>query len=176
MAKALEDRGHSLAVTRPFQLRRYEAGNLPDPGQCPDAIIAVNDRADGVPHTRLALSNGASWDLFARTDEVKPTAALAVIPAQPQQDVTRLVQLAFADALPALQQQLKAAQIAPAQIGSDAGWQQGQKQLADAFLEMSDHVNRLLRENADLMASCDELKSRVEYLERHALARVETAA
>lgn len=169
MAKALEDRGHSLAVTRPFQLRRYDAGSLPDPGQCPDGVIVVNDRSDGVPRTRLALSNGASWDLFARTDEVKPTAALAVVSPQPQQDVTRLVQIAFADALPALQQQIKSAQIAPAQLTSDSGWQHGQKIMSDALVEMAEHVNRLLRENADLMA-------RVEYLERHALARVETAA
>jgi len=167
MAKALEDRGHSLAVTRPFQLRRYEADRLPDPGQCTDCVIVVNDRSDGQPRARLALSNGASWDVFARVDEIKPSSTAVAV--QPHYDLAPLVHAAVAEMLPSIQPpQLKVIQ-APAQLPSDSGWQHGQKVITDALVEMAEHVNRLLRENADLMA-------RVEYLERHALARVETAA
>lgn len=169
MAKALEDRGHSLAVTRPLQLRRYELGSLPDPGQCPDAIIVVNDRSDSVPRARLALSNGASWDLFACVNEpAQPSHAVAV--AQ-QFDLVPLVRAAVAEMLPSIQAPLRVVQpptIAHMPADSATEIKLAQKHIATAVLEVSEHVNRLMLENADLRA-------RIEYIERVALARVEAA-
>ena len=169
MAKALEDRGYSLAVTRPFQLRRYEIGSLPDPGQCSDAIIVVNDRSDGKPRARLALSNGASWDCFARVDELpQPLQGLA---AAQQFDLVPLVQAAVADMLPSLQAPLRVIHppaIAHMPDDSATEIRLAQKHIATAILEVSEHVNRLMLENADLRA-------RIEHIERVALARVEAA-
>jgi len=169
MAKALEDRGHSLAVTRPFQLRRYDAGSLPDPGQCTDAIIVLNDRSDGMPRARLALSNGASWDLFAYVNELaQPLQGLAVAE---QFDLVPLVRAAVAEMLPSIQAPLRVVQppaIAHMTADSATGIKDAQKHIAIAVLEVSEHVNRLLLENADLRA-------RIEYIERVALAKVEAA-
>jgi len=169
MAKWFDDRGHSVAITKPLQVRRYDAGSLPDPGQCTDAIIVVNDRSDGMPRARLALSNGASWDLFACVNEpAQPSHAVAV--AQ-QFDLVPLVRAAVAEMLPSIQAPLRVVQpSAIAHVPADgvSDIHQAQKHIAIAILEVSEHVNRLLLENADLRA-------RIEYIERVALARVEAA-
>ena len=170
MARALEDDGHCLRVTKPLQLKRWEAGNLPDPGQCTDCLLIVNDRSDGVPRTRLALSNGASWDLFARVDELaQPSQAVTV--AQ-HYDLAPLVHAAVAEMLPSLQaptvRVVQQPAIAHLPAENVAELQEGLKNCATSVLEIVEHVNRLLNENADLMA-------RVDYLERVALAKVEAA-
>lgn len=74
MHKPFRDDGHAVAAHKPLRLKRYDlASGLPDPGECVDALIVVNDRTDGVPRARLALSNGASWDFLAVLPDIPAT-------------------------------------------------------------------------------------------------------
>lgn len=162
MAKPIEDRGHKAEATKPLQIKRYEAGKLPDPGQCIDCIIVVNDRLDGQPRARLAMSNGAAWDHLAWMDDAK----VGVHSARPAAvDLMPMIREAVDAALPDRTQ-------APPRLVIESTAQQvthntddNSKLIADAMLEMSDHVTRMQRENADLMA-------RVEFLEKYAVAKV----
>ncbi len=165
MVKPIEDKGHLIEATRPLKIKRYELGRLPDPGQCVDCLIIINDRSDGTPRGRLAMSNGASWDHLAWLDELKPGTAVAVRPADI--DLQPMIQEAVRQALPAVVHQpplaLKVIQ-GPAQDTSEA-----YKAMAQAVLEMSEHVNRLQFESA-------ELRAEVEFLKRHAVAKVDVRA
>lgn len=96
MKRAIEDLGGVARVNRPLQIKRYEPGDMPDPGGCVDCLIVVNDRADGKPRGRLYVSNGGSWDPVAWLSETGlPTASV---------DVTALVRRAVSEALPAIVQ------------------------------------------------------------------------
>lgn len=170
MARALEDDGHLLRLTKPLRLVFYAPDRLPDAVQMAGCLIGVNDSRDGVPRHRLAMSNGASWDLFARVDDLaQPSQSLAV--AQ-QYDLAPLVHAAVAEMLPSLQAPtLRVVQppaIAHMPAEDVARLNEGQKHVASAILEITEHVNRLLLEN-------DELRARLEYVERVAVARVEAA-
>lgn len=102
MARVVDDHGHVGRATKPLGLRVYEPGNLPDPAQCAQSLIIVNDRSDGVPRARLALSNGASWDLLAFTTE--HVTGQSTHPGLPQitVDVRPMIERAVAERLPAL--------------------------------------------------------------------------
>ena len=67
--KALEVVGPALVARRPLRLQRFEAGRTPDPAECVDCLIIINDRNDGQPRAGLALSNGQSWDIIAYLDQ-----------------------------------------------------------------------------------------------------------
>ena len=151
MPKAIEDDGHRARATKPLALRRYEAGKLPDPGQCVDCAIIVNDRSDGVPRARLAISNGASWDFYVREDEIGTSKAVGVRPVE--RDITPMIQAAVDAALPALV-------TAPAVkvIQGPQSTPNDVKELAAAMLDISGHVNGLANEHADLRAELETLK------------------
>jgi hypothetical protein len=147
----------------------YAPDRLPDAVQMAGCLIGVNDSRGGTPRQRLALSNGASWDLFARVDELaQPSQGLAVAE---QFDIVPLVRAAVAEMLPSIQAPLRVIHppaIAHMPADSATEIKEAQRHIAIAVLEVSEHVNRLLLENADLRA-------RIEHIERVALARVEAA-
>lgn len=159
MAKPIEDEGHRARATKPLALKRYEEGKLPDPGQCVDCAIIVNDRSDGVPRARLAISNGASWDFYVREDEVGASTAVAVRPVE--RDLTPMIRAAVETALPAL---VSAPAVKVIQGPQSAP--EGIKELAAAMLDISGHVNVLANENADLRAEIEVLKSQVRAIEQ----------
>lgn len=153
MPKAIEHEGHRVAVPLPLALRRYEANKLPDPGQCVDCLIIVNDRSDGQPRARFAVSNGASWDFYVREDQAVSSQAVALRPAEI--DLTPMVRAAVEAALPALVSQpavkvIQGPQMSPNDLQA----------VAQGMLEMSEHVNKVLNENADLRARIEFLESR----------------
>ena len=166
---AIEDEGHLLRMNKPLRLIFYAPDRLPDAVQMAGCIIGVNDSRDGAPRQRLAMSNGASWDYVARVDELpQPSHGPAV--AQ-QFDLVPLVQAAVADMLPSFQAPLRVIHppaIAHMPADSATEIKLAQRHIATAVLEVSEHVNRLMLENADLRA-------RIEHIERVALARVEAA-
>ena len=77
MAKIITDDGDTAASSKPVRLPSFPPHSLPDPKACAGSIIIVND-----PRTpnklRLAMSNGSSWDQYARIDEVTAAAAGSV--------------------------------------------------------------------------------------------------
>jgi hypothetical protein len=167
--KPIEDCGAYIQIHKPVKPRFYTPDRLPDATQCAGCYIGVNDSRDGVPRVRYAISNGASWDYVARVDELpQPSQGPAV--AQ-QFDLVPLVQAAVADMLPSFQAPLRVIHppaIAHMPADSATEIKLAQRHIATAVLEVSDHVNILMRENADLRA-------RIEHIERVALARVEAA-
>ena len=152
MAKPIEDRGHLAEATKPLKPRVYQSDRRPDPVQCAGCLITVCDATDA--HSlHLEQSDGSRWRRLQFADEA--TQALTPVPTV---DVSALAREAVARAIAeAPQPQVKL--IAPAGDGDS----ESNRVFAAAMLEMSDHVNRLAQENADLMA-------RVDYIERHALA------
>lgn len=160
--KPLEDAGTALQVNKPLRLKRYEPNRLPDP-ETPDCLIIINDRHNGVPRGRLALSNGAAWDHVAWLDEIGAPretvdmmplvrqaveAAVAQLPAQEVRVVER-----HPNHPPALPQSV------PSEIGNQIGT------VARAAADMGADMLRLQQEIV-------ELKARLEFVERNALARV----
>lgn len=156
--KPIEDRGHALQLHKPIALKRYEPNKLPDPGQCVDCLIIVNDRKDGVPRGRLAVSNGASWDHVAWLDDIKAQPVAVQHAQHAQFDLVPLVRNAVAEMLPALPaREVKTIAAIPANEADTAA-------IAQALLEMSDAINRLLTKK-------HELEHRVAFLEANSLAR-----
>ena len=148
MARAIDDLGHLGRATKPLGLRVYEPGSLPDPMQCAGSLILINDRADGTPRPRLALSNGASWDLVALTTNS--------FPAIPQTiDLTPIIQRAVAEQLPAL------AQPAPMRIVSPPASSMQLEQLKSDNISLTG----LLIELTDRIAI---LEDRLMFVEAHA--------
>lgn len=170
--KPFFDEGHRVRATKPLALRRYQAGKLPDAAQCVDCLIIVNDQYDGVARGRLAISNGATWDHVAWIDDVGSGSALAVVP-QPRAevDLTPLVRAAVDAALPGLMppavkvvEHVRDQALPPAaELGK---LREDIRALAVANLEISEHLQRVIHENAELMA-------RIEYVEQNAIARAE---
>jgi len=88
MKKPIQDMGGHVACTKPFRLLRYEANRRPDPGECVDCLVIVNDRTDGRPRARLELSDGASWQPIAYLDEAAEAATeLVPVPLVPKPQV-----------------------------------------------------------------------------------------
>lgn len=160
--KPIEDRGHSLQVMKPLRLPRYEASKLPDPGQCVDALIVVNDRKDGVPRARLMLSNGASWDEVALSVSLEKQVTVSPI------DLTPIVRTAVAELLPsvAVTREVRTIPAPALTVQPSAVSQEDYKAIAAALLEMSDAITNLTRYNHDL-------QQRVAFLENNALARAQ---
>lgn len=152
MARVFEDGGTHAVVAKPLRLRRFEAGNLPDSGECVDCLIIVNDRRDGVPRGRLYLSNGASWDPVAYLGEGIPAASSTV-------DVVPLVQKAVAEAVAALPQPVQ--MLTPAPIP-----------LALPSPGPSRDVLALARRCEDLAAQVHVLAERIQFLEENAINEV----
>lgn len=163
MITRLQDRGHSLEAPVPLKLRRYEIARLPDPGQCVDALIIVNDRLDGIPRAKLALSNGASWDTLAVMSDVQPHAAV---------DVRPLVQKAVADAKAEWAQRMAAAQAAPPTlamapaVGADS----------DILMSVAAELARLRQDLDAAQAMLGEATARISTLETAAVATVQPGA
>jgi len=162
MARHIEDIGHATQATKPFKLRRYDVqGGLPDPGQCIDAMIVVNDKTKPSEPARLALSNGAGWDFYVREGQAQVTPL--VVQQMPQVDLSAMAREALTSALPEILSRQPKVLGLPQLANSSSD---DTRKIADALLELSEHVNRLLRENADLTA-------RLEFVERNALAKVD---
>jgi hypothetical protein len=146
MARVIDDLGHVARIGKPLALRTYEPGYLPDPAQCVDGLILVNDRSDGVPRKRLCLSNGASWDALAFVLDAR---------AGPV-DLTPVVRQIVTEALPGIvQPALEMRLVSPvaAPVPSVAA-------LADA------DKARLVDIVIDLTRRIEELEERLAFAER----------
>lgn len=155
--KPIEDRGNVAAATKPLRVRRYDAGHLPDPGECVDSLIAVNDRTRP-GSASLRFSDGSSW--------LDCTPGLAA--AAPQSmDVTLLVQQAVRDAVPAALAALPRP-VAPMALPAPAMEQRPDENatLARAMLELAELVN-------DLQRRLHAAEARIDQLERMSVSHVE---
>lgn len=153
MARVFEDGGTHAVVAKPLRLRRFEAGNLPDPGECVDCLIIVNDRRDGIPRGRLYLSNGASWDPVAYLGEGTQAASPAV-------DVVPLVHQAVAEAVAALPPPVQMLTPAP-------------MPLALPPPGSSREVLALVRRCEDMATEMRVLAERIQFLEENAINDVQ---
>lgn len=167
--KSVRDLGHIIEALKPLKLPRHEAGQLPDPGSHTDCLIIVNDRADGTPRARLALSNGASWDYFALVHELASTAQHV--------DVVPLVRQAVMDTLPALMQPQQAqALIAPARAVDHAplndarftAIDDNRREMADVMLEMAGTITDLMHRVHHLENNALDVQSQISTKERAA--------
>lgn len=164
MSRPIDDLGHAVAARRPLVLASYNPKRgLPDAAQCVNALIVVNDPADADPRPRLALSNGQSWDFYRRDGDAPPLAA-----APARLDLMPLIREAVAtlDWRPRLAVDQRPALPAPPDGGER--YQDDLRTLAQALAEMAGHVTALQDE-------CADLRARLEFVERHALARVAAA-
>jgi hypothetical protein len=146
MARVIDDLGHVGRAGKPLALRTYEPGFLPDPAQCVDALILVNDRSDGVPRKRLCLSNGASWDALAFVLDGRGGSV----------DLTPVVRQIVTEALPGIvQPALEMRVVSPAPRPATAA-----VALADA------DKARLVDIVIDLTRRIEELEERLAFAER----------
>lgn len=100
MPRVIEDGGSVATILKPLRIPVYEPGRLPDPATCVNSVIMINDRRDGNPRPSLAVSNGASWDIYARVDQAQQVTQIVQTPTTVE--VTPLVVAAVRDMLPAL--------------------------------------------------------------------------
>jgi len=170
--RPVDDAGHMVVANKPLRLgqRVYAPDKLPCPVQCAGCVILVNDRHDS-RRLRMALSDGSAWVFFVREGET-PRQDVVARPADI--DLTPMVRAAVEAALPAmLPRPVKVVEQIrhdPLPIGGESPQlREGVKALAAANLEISEHLNRVLTECADLM-------ERVAYLEQNALAKAEIKA
>lgn len=162
--KPLVDDGHMLVAQKPFRLGRrvYAPDRLPCPVQHAGCLILVNDRHDA-GRMRVAFSDGSSWAFLVRAGEAEQTSeAVAVRPAEV--DLTPIVRAAVNEALPAMLP-------APVRIVEHAP----QAAMADMTQvdELREHVRVLAAANLELAEQYARLLERLEFVERHALARAE---
>lgn len=155
--KPVEDRGHLVEATKPFKLRVYEAGKLPCPVQCAGCLVIGVNRRD---HNRLSLhvSDGSSWHAVSLGASPQ-----AVVPVE--RDLRPMIRAAVEGMLPTLVAQPAVKVIqgpGPQSENPDV------PALARGVLEMAEHAMRLENDYADLLA-------RVEFLEKHAIAKVQAA-
>lgn len=144
MARVVEDGGATSNVLKPLKLPVYEPGRVPDPVTCAGAAIIINSRTDGNPRPALAISNGASWDIYARVDQVQQTTQIVQSPTTVE--VTPLIQQAVRDTLPTLVQRAMAALPAPQPAAAPMALPSDDeriKVMAQAMLEMSEQIARL---------------------------------
>lgn len=165
--KPIEDQGHLAQATKPFKPKYYDEGRLPDPVQCAGCIIGVVNRQD---HNRLSvrISDGSSWLTLGVAGVAQSVAV--------QQDITPLVRAAVEGMLPTMIPSVPTVKVIEHQpqgafpSGTEiADLRESIRVLANANLEISDHLQSVLSEYADVMA-------RLEFVERHALARAEIKA
>lgn len=150
MPRVIEDGGSVATILKPLKLPVYEPNRLPDPVTCAGAIIIINDRRDGNPRPSLAVSNGASWDVYARVDQAQQVTQIVQSPTTV--DVTPLVVTAVRDMLPALVTRATQQALPAPMTSSDPA------PFAQALLDMAEHVQ--------------SMQARIDYIEEHALGRV----
>ncbi len=151
MARIIEDGGSVATVLKPLRIPVYEPGRLPDPVTCTGSIILINDRRDGNPRPSLAVSNGASWDIYARVDQAQQVTQIVQSPTTVE--VTPLVVAAVRDMLPALVTRATQ-QALPAPMDN-----QNTGALAQALLELAEQMQAM--------------QGRIVEIEQTALGRVE---
>jgi len=151
MARIIEDGGSVATVLKPLRIPVYEPARLPDPVTCTGSIILINDRRDGNPRPSLAVSNGASWDIYARVDQAQQVTQIVQSPTTVE--VTPLVVAAVRDMLPALVTRATQ-QALPAPMDN-----QNTGALAQALLELAEQMQAM--------------QSRIVEIEQTALGRVE---
>jgi len=151
MARIIEDGGSVATILKPLKIPVYEPGRLPDPVTCTGSIILINDRRDGNPRPSLAVSNGASWDIYARVDQAQQVTQIVQSPTTV--DVTPLVVAAVRDMLPALVTRATQ-QALPAPMDN-----QNTGALAQALLELAEQMQAM--------------QGRIVEIEQTALGRVE---
>lgn len=151
MARIIEDGGSVATVLKPLRIPVYEPGRLPDPVTCTGSIILINDRRDGNPRPSLAVSNGASWDVYARVDQAQQVTQIVQSPTTVE--VTPLVVAAVRDMLPALVTRATQ-QALPAPMDN-----QNTGALAQALLELAEQMQAM--------------QGRIVEIEQTALGRVE---
>lgn len=137
MARVVEDGGATSNVMKPLKLPVYEPGRVPDPVTCAGAAIIINSRTDGNPRPALAISNGASWDIYARVDQVQQSTQIVQSPTTV--DVTPIVVQAVRDILPALVPRAPTPLIPQAAPPA----MEDLKTLAKAYLELAEKVREL---------------------------------
>lgn len=150
MPRVIEDGGSVATILKPLRLPVYEPGRLPDPVTCAGAIIIINDRRDGNPRPSLAVSNGASWDVYARVDQAQQVTQIVQSPTTV--DVTPLVVTAVRDMLPELVSRATQQALPAPMATSDPA------PFAQAILDMAEHMHAM--------------QSRLDYIEQNALGRV----
>lgn len=150
MARVIEDGGATSNVLKPLKLPVYEPNRLPDPVSCAGAIIIINDRRDGNPRPSLAVSNGASWDVYARVDQAQQVTQIVQSPTTV--DVTPLVVTAVRDMLPALVSRATQQALPAPMATTDPA------PFAQAILDMAEHMHAM--------------QSRIDYIEQTAVGRV----
>jgi len=151
MAQVIKDNGSVATILKPLQIPVYEPGRLPDPATCVNSIILINDRRDGNPRPSLAVSNGASWDIYARVDQAQQVTQIVQSPTTVE--VTPLVVAAVRDMLPALVTRATQ-QALPAPMDN-----QNTGALAQALLELAEQMQAM--------------QGRIVEIEQTALGRVE---
>lgn len=150
--RVIEDGGATANVIKPLKVPVFEPGRVPDPVTCAGALIVINDRSDGNPRPRLALSNGSSWDVLARVEEIP-------LGSGPQADLAPMVTQAVLQRLPALVRAHVPALPAPVTIEQKPS----DPVIAQALIEMADTIQR----QAHVIA---ELQARVEFIEQNGMA------
>lgn len=150
MPRVIEDGGSVATILKPLKLPVYEPNRLPDPATCTNSIIIINDRRDGNPRPSLAVSNGASWDVYARVDQAQQVTQIVQSPTTV--DVTPLVVTAVRDMLPALVSRATQQALPAPMATSDPA------PFAQAILDMAEHLHAM--------------QSRIDYIEQTALGRV----
>lgn len=184
MAKPIEDAGATARAVKPLALPVYDPARLPDPAACTAALIIVNDRTDGSPRLRLALSNGASWDRVALSvDGAAPGVDLdALAPIMRRLVAQTLPAVVRAELPPAPAPVMLTAEPAkagepaeplfsgfPAQATSQDAQETSASSddsaiLAQAMIEMAAQVT-------NLMSRVHDLEYQVDYLKRNAAHR-----
>jgi hypothetical protein len=137
-------------------LAAYEPHRVPDPITNAGALIVINDRSDGVPRGRVALSNGSTWDLIAFEIDVPRE-------TQPAQNVAPMVHQIVRDMLPALipPQQLVSLPPPMPQAVPQLPASDDLRAVSEALLAMAEHINQLQHR-------VHEQDERIAYLEHHA--------
>jgi len=151
MPRVIEDGGSVATILKPLKIPVYEPGRLPDPVTCTGSIILINDRRDGNPRPSLAVSNGASWDIYSRVDQAQQVTQIVQSPTTVE--VTPLVVAAVRDMLPALVTRATQ-QALPAPMDN-----QNTGALAQALLELAEQMQAM--------------QGRIVEIEQTALGRVE---
>jgi hypothetical protein len=155
MAKAIDDLGHLVQINKPLALRVYDPGRLPCPVQNANALITVNNRADGDSLCPM-ISDGSRWRRLKFADENDSVAV--------QHDITALVREAVASVLPTIPS-IKVIEhakqpfqsVLPDMTNLDE-LREAIRDLASANLEIGQHLSVVLREHAELRAELEAIK------------------
>jgi len=115
-----------------------------------DCLIVVNDRRDGVPRPRLALSDGSSWSYIAWLDDVPSPAAAQVIAPAPVVDLAVHMRQAIAEAMPILVHRAQQPVIDTTQQHDPAELERLRSQMRELASAVADAYEALERISADV--------------------------